>query len=109
MVWKSMFRRTALASVLAGGFLLLGTATVAHADDYYSCRRNVEKWDSRLRNDVHRHGDESRQANHDRHELAEARERCERRYGDNWRDRDRDRDDHRDYDRNGYQRDYNGR
>ena len=81
MVWTRMIWKTALASALAGGFLLLGGATTARADSYEGCRRNVDKWEDRLERDIPRHGYYSRQANHDRHELAEARESCERRYG----------------------------
>jgi hypothetical protein len=85
MVWTKMLLKTALASGLAGGFLLLGGATTVRADDVDSCHRNVEKWESRLERDIDRHGVYSRQANHDRHELAEARESCEHRYGNAWR------------------------
>jgi hypothetical protein len=84
MVWTKMLRNTALASALAGGLLLLGGATTVRADDFNSCRRNVDKWEDRLNRDIQRHGAYSRQANHDRHELSEARESCERRYGNNW-------------------------
>jgi hypothetical protein len=83
MVWTKMLRKTALASALAGGLLLLGGATTVRADDLNSCRRNVDKWEDRLDRDINRHGVYSSQANHDRHELAEARESCERRYGNN--------------------------
>lgn len=85
MVWTKVLWKTALAFALGGGLLLSGAATVAHADDYYSCRRNVEKWEARLDHDINHHGAYSRQANHDRHELAEARESCERHYGNHWR------------------------
>jgi hypothetical protein len=85
MVWTKMLWKTALASALASGLLLSGGATTARADGYDSCRRNVEKWEERLDRDIHRHGADSRQASHDRHELAEARESCEHRYGNNWR------------------------
>jgi hypothetical protein len=91
MVWTKMILNTAMASALAGGFLLLGGATIVRADDYDSCHRNVDKWEDKLERDIHRYGDNSRQANHDRHELGEARESCERRYG-------YDRHDHSDYD-----------
>lgn len=86
MVWTKMLWKAALAAALAGGFLLLGGATTARADNYDSCRRNVDKWEDRLERDIDRHGTYSRQANHDRHELGEARESCERHYGG--RDRD---------------------
>ena len=92
MVWTNVLSKTVLASALAAGFLLLGNVTPARAADYDSCRRNVDKWEDRLERDAQRHGYGSRQANHDRHELAEARENCERHYGNGWRDRD-------DYDR----------
>jgi hypothetical protein len=87
MVWNKMFLKATLVSALAGGFLLLGGATPARADNLDSCHRNVQKWESKLDRDANRHGFNSRQANHDRHELAEARESCERRYGNNWHDR----------------------
>jgi hypothetical protein len=83
MVWTKLLFKSALATALASSFLLLGGATTVRADDYDSCHRNVEKWESRLDHDIDRHGVNSRQANHDRHELAEARESCERRFGNN--------------------------
>ncbi len=78
--------KTILASALAGAFLLFSGAGTVRAADFESCRRNVEKWESRLDRDINYHGVYSRQANHDRHELGEARENCERRYGNSWRD-----------------------
>jgi hypothetical protein len=86
MVWKKRLLNTVLASALAGGCLLLSGVTAVRAADFDSCRRNVEKWESRLDHDIDHHGVYSRQANHDRHELAEARENCERRYGNGWHD-----------------------
>lgn len=96
MVWTKMLLKTALAAALAGGFLVLGGATAVRADDFDSCHRNIDKWEDKLERDIHRHGYDSRQANHDRHELGEARESCERRYGNSWQGRnDYDRDDYR--------------
>jgi hypothetical protein len=93
MVSTKIRLKTALASALAGGFLLLGGAATVRADDIDSCRQNVEKWESRLERGIDHHGVYSRQANHDRHELAEARENCEHRYGKAWRgNRDFDHD-----------------
>jgi hypothetical protein len=92
MVWTKMLLKTTLVSTFATGMLLLAGATTARADNFDSCRRNVDKWEDRLERDISRHGYYSRQANHDRHELGEARGSCERRYGKNSRDRD-------DYDR----------
>jgi hypothetical protein len=97
MVWTKMLLNTTLASVLAGGFLLLGGATTIRADDFDSCHRNVDKWEDKLERDIQRHGYDSRQANYDRHELGEARESCERRYGNSWHGRN-------DYDHDGDRR-----
>jgi hypothetical protein len=85
MVWTKRILHNALSAALLGGLLLVGGATSLHAADYYSCRRSVEKWESRLDYDINHHGVYSRQANHDRHELAEARESCDLRYGNRWR------------------------
>ncbi len=98
MVGTKMLLNTFLASALAGGLLLFGGVSTVRADDSDSCHRNIDKWEDKLERDVHRHGTDSRQANHDRHELGEARESCERRH-------DNDRRDHSDYDRN-YDHDY---
>ncbi len=94
MVWTKMLLKTTLVSALAGGFLLLGGATTARADRVDSCYRNVQKWEYKLDRDINRHGFYGRQVGHDRHELAEARENCERRFGYHWRGR-------HDYDRGG--------
>jgi len=96
MVWTKIALRAALLGLLTGGVLLV--AGPASARPYADgCYRNVEKWESRLDRDIYRHGYYSRQAGHDRHELAEAREQCQRRYGNGWRNPnygDRDRDDY---------------
>jgi len=86
MVWTKMLLKSTLAASLAGGLFLFGGVATVRAGDYDSCRRNVEKWESRLHRDIDRHGVDSRQANHDRHELNEAREKCERRFGNSYRD-----------------------
>jgi hypothetical protein len=86
MVWRKTLSNASLVAALAGGLLMLGAATLAHADDddVAACHRNVDKWQDRLQHDIDRHGAESKQANHDRHELDEARESCHRRFGDRW-------------------------
>ena len=93
MVWTKLLSRTALTAALAGGFLLLGVASVANAEDITACRRNIDKWEDRLERDINRHGFDSGQARHDRHELDEAHDHCHQRFGDRWRD-----DDHHDHD-----------
>jgi len=91
MVWSQIFIRTTRASIMAVALITIGGAATARADSFDSCRRNVGKWEDRLDRDTHRYGFGSRQARHDRHELDEARESCERHFGQNWRDPDRDR------------------
>ena len=102
MVWTKMLLKTTLVSALASGLLLFGGPTNARADSRDSCYRNVQNWEYKLDRDINHHGFYSRQANHDRHELGEVREKCERRFGNNWRyhyDYDRDYDHDRDWDR----------
>jgi len=90
MVWSQIFMRTSLAAAMAVGLMMLGGVATAKAESRDSCRRNVDKWEDRLERDVHRFGYDSRQARHDRHELGEARESCEHRFGNYWHDRDGD-------------------
>jgi hypothetical protein len=86
MVWTGTLSKVSLVASLAGGLLLLGAAPMAHADDddVATCRRNVDKWQDRLQHDIDRHGPDSKQATHDRHEMDEARENCRRRFGEKW-------------------------
>jgi hypothetical protein len=102
MVGTKMLLRTTLVSALVGGFMLFSITPKTLADDRGSCYRNVQNWEQKLDRDIDRHGSNSRRANHDRHELGEARESCQRRFGNDWRERynyDRDRGYDRDYDR----------
>jgi hypothetical protein len=102
MVWTRVLSNTALSAALASGLMLFGVGTIsarADDDDVASCRRNVDKWEDRLNHDIDRHGADSKQARHDRHELDEARDSCHRRYGDRWRENDNHHDQDRDFDR----------
>ena len=91
--WKLM----AGTGVLLGSLTLWGLTPGAQADD---CQERIVKADHRLHEAAERHGWESRQAEHARHELAEARRYCWE-HGHRWWDvegsrwhRDRDWDDH---------------
>lgn len=99
MVWTKVLSHTALIVALASGVLFFGATRTVHADDddVAACRRNIDKWQDRLQHDIDRHGPDSKQANHDRHELDEARDNCHKRFGDRWRDNDEHHD--QDYDR----------
>ena len=104
MVRTKMLLRTTLVSALVAGFMLSSITPKTLADDRDSCYRNVQNWEQKLDRDIDRHGVNSRQAKHDRHELGEARESCQRRFGNDWRerynyDRNRGYDNDRDSDR----------
>jgi len=86
--WKLLFG----AGVLAGGLALFAGVPSAQAED--ECRERMHHAERKLDEAIERHGYYSRQANHQRHELDEAREYCWK-HGRRFRyDRDRD-----DYDR----------
>ena len=91
-------RETALLAVVFGAFLLVGCG--AHygrrsglggappnrpGDRDNGCRDRIQKAEAKLRREIDRHGEHSRQAQKRRDELDRVRERC-------GRDRDRDHD-----------------
>lgn len=68
-------RRVALAwAVLAGLLLFMGAPQLRAGGD--DCQRNVAKVDHKLHEAIEHHGYFSKQADHWRHELAEARVQC---------------------------------
>ena len=74
--WKhSQLRTTSLAAAALASFLIIGAATPVRADDR-NCQHRIVNADHRLDQAVARHGWQSRQADHARHELREARESC---------------------------------
>jgi len=103
MVWTKRLMKTSLVTALAVGFMFFGNATNVRADDRESCYQNVQNLERKLDRDVDRHGADSRQARHDRHEMEEARDSCQRRFGAYDRDRDHHDNDDRDRDRDRYQ------
>ncbi len=86
-----LISRKLLGAVFVTALFITGAVTTQAKDrDDRKCERRVEKAEQKLRQAERRHGEHSRQAEHLRHELEEARERCHH------RDRDRDHDhDHR--------------
>lgn len=77
--------KAALAALVFCAFLFLAAAPNAKADD--GCQRRISKADYKLHEQAARHGWNSPQADHWRHELREARERCWR-DGHRWWDED---------------------
>jgi|SRR5579863_4835052 hypothetical protein len=96
---KLSLGKTMLAGAAFAGFLLFGAVPRAAADD---CQKRIIKADHNLHKAAERHGWESPEAAHWRHELAEARAWCwehSHRWwdedGGRWRsDRDWDEHDH---------------
>jgi len=66
--------KTLLAVSALAGFLVF-TAPRVRADEQ-ECHERIAKADHKLHKAIERHGYNSKQANHERHELREARERC---------------------------------
>jgi hypothetical protein len=87
---KKFLRKTMLAAAALVGMLAFAGAPRASAEDYDRCQRRIAKADHKLHEAIEHHGWYSRQADHARHELHEARERC-------WNERHRwwDEDGHR--------------
>lgn len=76
---KNLMKKATVLTVLTGGIVVLGGfATTARADD--DCYRKIDKQEYKLQRDIDRHGFYSRQADRDRRDLAELRERCSDHY-----------------------------
>jgi hypothetical protein len=65
--------RFMLGPALLVAAVLFAGATVVHADD---CQKRTAKADHKLHEAIEHHGSQSSQAEHWRHELAEARSYC---------------------------------
>ena len=107
MLATNMLRRMLVSSAIAGG-LLMATGAMAPvlADHDYSheCSERLERARTKLDADIAHHGERSRQADHDRAKLEDARNWCRGHHADYDHDRfDNDNgrrdDDHRDNDR----------
>src|SRR5215469_378105 len=92
---KKFLGRSVLAAAALVGLLGFAATPRAYADDEH-CQKRIRKADHRLHEAIEDHGWNSRQAEHARHELREAREHCwnlsHRWHSDrDWDDRDHDR------------------
>lgn len=83
---KWVLRNTLVAAAALGAVAFAG-APRAQANDGYDCQRRINKAEWKLEEAIDRHGYRSRQANHERHELQEERDRCGREQR-RWRDRE---------------------
>ena len=90
---RGIFGKAALAAAALSGLLFFTGAPAAQAADRDDCGRRIARAEHRLDEAIEHHGYYSRQANHQRHELREAYERCDGYYRYRYHDRyDRDRD-----------------
>jgi len=94
---KVILGKAALATAALSGIFLFAGAGAQAADRRDDCERRIAKAQWQLRDAVEHHGYYSRQADHRRHELNEAYQRCDRYRGDY-----RYRSDYRCYDRDRY-------
>jgi hypothetical protein len=88
---RGIFGKAALATAALSGLLFFTGAPAAQAADRDDCRRRIARAEHRLDEAIEHHGYYSRQADHQRHELREAYERCDGNYRYRYHDRyDRD-------------------
>jgi len=73
-------RKSLLSLVILTAVLLCAVVPRLQAEDLDECQRRVAHAEHDLHEAIERHGHHSKQANHERRELHNARERC-------WRDR----------------------
>src|SRR5439155_23754485 len=85
---KTVFGSTALATAALGGFLLLAGVPNAQGHDRNAGYRRMQKAEWKLYEAIERHGYYSRQAEHRRYELREARERWWRERHEWWCERE---------------------
>lgn len=84
---KSILRGVLLTTAGLGALAFAGAAR-AQANNSYDCQRRIERAEWRLEEAIEHHGYYSRQANHERHELQEERDRCWREQR-RWREQER--------------------
>ncbi len=90
-----MIRKAALAAVVLGFFLSVGSAVPSQARDRNDrkdkCEQQVRKAQENLNKAIQKHGERSRQAEQQRRKLEDARAKCE--------ENQQRRDSHRDHDK----------
>jgi hypothetical protein len=72
---KQVASRALIPAVLMGGVFLVGVPQ-AHASRFDECHARIERAQIRLDSDIARHGEFSRQAEHDRARLDNAHAWC---------------------------------
>ena len=70
--WKSILFVPALGVLLLAG----GVARTQASDNDRQCQQRIHRAEEKLRKEIDRHGEHSRQAEKRRHELEEAQRSC---------------------------------
>ena len=70
--WKNFLFVPALGVLLLAG----GVARTQASDNDRQCQQRIHKAEEKLRKEIDRHGEHSRQAEKRRHELGEAQRSC---------------------------------
>ena len=70
--WKSILCVPALGVLLLAG----GVARTQASDNDRQCQQRIHRAEEKLRKEIDRHGEHSRQAEKRRHELEEAQRSC---------------------------------
>ena len=70
--WKNILFVPALGLLLLAG----GVARTQASDNDRHCEQRIHKAEEKLRKEIDRHGEQSRQAEKRRHELEEAKRSC---------------------------------
>ena len=71
-----MKAKVTLLAPLLGALVMFAGAGSAQAADRADCYRAIQRQEIRVDRAIDRHGFRSRQAEHERYELARLRERC---------------------------------
>ena len=82
-------RTSLLSLVVLAAVLLSAVVPRLQAEDLDECQRRVAHADHELHEAIQRHGRHSRQANHERRELHNVRERCWREQHRWWAEHER--------------------
>jgi hypothetical protein len=101
--WKltsfGWMKSCALSVGIAAGLMTFGGAVPkAHAESPEECQQRIVHAEHDLHKAIEHHGRDSKQANHERHELQEARERCWREHHRWWDEREQRWHDQKDWD-----------
>lgn len=70
--WKNILFVPALGVLLLAG----GVARTQASDNHRRCEQRIHQAEEKLRREIDRHGERSRQAEKRRHELEQARRSC---------------------------------